>query len=231
MSHRVVRSTMTERELDSHLHHKAGFIHALGNAADVASLPYVLSYISHSETPSLLKRSAVRALRDYHTEEAANHILSVALSDPESHVRHAACIQYWMHSHAVDVQEIRNIVNLGYRNTSLHKQAEKILHRKKRDTGLFKLIDITIKLPGMDWRKQIGTDNVGAKFGLIIKNIIDLQVELLRGHFLVDIHDEIYAQGVFKFLGYDMQFIKARVCFHGEVKYGLNIFQVNLKLF
>ncbi|CAH1802680.1 unnamed protein product [Owenia fusiformis] len=228
-SHRVIRSAMSERELDSHLHQKAGLIHAIGNAADESSFPYVLSYISHSDTPSLLKRSAVQALRHYNMDEAAHHILSVALTDPEPHVRHQASIQYWMHPHSVDVQEIRNIVHLGYRNTSLHKKAEdmSVRHRQKRGINplSYKLIDINIELPGIDWRKQIGTDDIGAKFGLLIKNVMSLQVEPLRGHFLVDIHDMVYAKGVLKFLGFDLDFVLAEVCFNGEVKYGLNIFQ------
>ncbi|CAH1802777.1 unnamed protein product [Owenia fusiformis] len=228
-SHRVIRSAMSERELDSHLHHKAGLIHAIGNAADESSFPYVLSYISHSDTPSLLKRSAVQALRHYQMDEAAHHILSVALTDPEPHVRHQASIQYWMHSHAVDVQEIRNIVHLGYRNTSLHKKVREmsVRHRQKRGINPleYKLIDINIELPGIDWEKRIGIDEIGAKFGLLIKNVLSLQVEPLRGHFLVDIHDMVYARGVIKFVGFDLDFVLAEVCFNGEVKYGLNIFQ------
>ncbi|CAH1794765.1 unnamed protein product [Owenia fusiformis] len=226
--HRTVRSMISEKELEKHLHQKAGYIHALGNAAHDTSYPYILSYIDHPETPSLLKRSAVQALRHFNYEEAAHHIMSVALNDPEDHVRHHACLQYWSHPHAANVDEIRQIVHLGYRNTSLYEQAMRIKshYRNKRSAEwLFRGIDFKVELPGIDWRAQVGTDDIGAKFGLVIRNLMDLQIQPLRGHFLVDIFDTAYARGVVGFVGIDIKFFVGEMCFNGEIKYGLNILQ------
>lgn len=46
----------------------------------------------------------------------------------------------------------------------------------KRSIFSDKLLDIHIETPGVDWRKEIGTEAINAAFGLIVQNILDIEI-------------------------------------------------------
>jgi hypothetical protein len=49
-----------------------------------------------------------------------------------------------------------------------------IEHRTKR--GFFEGLHFRLQAPGIDWRKMLGTEDIGASFGIIIQNYLDLQI-------------------------------------------------------
>lgn len=49
-----------------------------------------------------------------------------------------------------------------------------------------------------------------------------------NGHVKIKVHDEAYARVHLGFVGYNLDFFVARVCFKGGAEYSINIFQVPL---
>ena len=47
-------------------------------------------------------------------------------------------------------------------------------HRSKR--GIFKDINFRLQAPSVDWRKLLGSESVGAAFGVIMYNMLDLKI-------------------------------------------------------
>ncbi|CAH1239174.1 HEG1 [Branchiostoma lanceolatum] len=82
-----------------------------------------------------------------------------------------------------------------------------------------------MKLPGIDWQKRIGTDMIGAEFGLVVKNILDFNIGPTKGHVKVDVDDQIYARGLLGIIGERFDFIDAGICFKGGINYEMNILQ------
>ncbi|KAH3823827.1 hypothetical protein DPMN_125650 [Dreissena polymorpha] len=72
-------------------------------------------------------------------------------------------------------------------------------------------IQVTIKPPGIDWQKTVGTSSIGASFGLVIRNILDLKLALLSGHFMVDMYDGAFAEAHVGLIGYKVDIVKAYV--------------------
>eukprot|EP00058_Branchiostoma_floridae_P000089 XP_002585577.1 hypothetical protein BRAFLDRAFT_111796 [Branchiostoma floridae] len=68
--HRHLRSTLTDDEINKHYHHKATLLESLGNAEFDSSFDHLLSYVNNTDSPPLLRRSALSAIRKYdHHEE------------------------------------------------------------------------------------------------------------------------------------------------------------------
>lgn len=49
-----------------------------------------------------------------------------------------------------------------------------------------------------------------------------------NGHVKIKVHDEAYARVHLGFVGYNLDFFVARVCFKGGAEYSINIFQVHM---
>ena len=49
-------------------------------------------------------------------------------------------------------------------------------HRTKR--GFFDGLRFRLQAPGVDWRKMLGSESIGASFGIIIQNYLDLKIGL-----------------------------------------------------
>lgn len=47
-------------------------------------------------------------------------------------------------------------------------------HRSRR--GLFDSLELLLKTPSVDWQKQLGSKQIGASFGLTIKNELDIKI-------------------------------------------------------
>ena len=97
--------------------------------------------------------------------------------------------------------------------------------RRIRRFNIFAALSFHIQTPSFNWKKEVGTDNFGASMGLIVENIIDLNIKPLSGNFLIDIHDEAYFVANLGYVGVHFDVFRARVCLKGHISYNLNILQ------
>ncbi|KAI8519524.1 hypothetical protein Bbelb_027810, partial [Branchiostoma belcheri] len=223
--HRQLRSAMTEEEYSRHLHEKATILGALGNAGMDRSYDYFLSYMNSTEAPSVLKRTSMTALKNYDHEKAADEILRVAIEDPDGHVRYAAALDYLSHPRASKLWTAQQQINDRYLNQTTIAEV-----REKRGFSdsigkLFKGFHFKLETPSYDWHKRIGSSAVGASMGLVIRNLMELDLKPLEGRFEVDALDMAYAKVHVGMIGVDLKFLDARVCFKGKAEYQFNIFQ------
>ncbi|XP_078658229.1 uncharacterized protein LOC144903712 [Branchiostoma floridae x Branchiostoma belcheri] len=226
--HRQLRSTLTEDEYNSHLHEKATYLGALGNAGMDRSYDLLLSYMNTTEAPSELKRTSLTALKSYDHEKAAEEILRVAIEDPDSNVRYAAALDYLGHPQASKLWEVQQQINNSYTNqTAIAERREKRGLAGVRNVleKLFKGFDFKLETPSVDWHKRIGSSKIGASMGIAIRNMMELILKPLKGKFEVDVLDQAYAKIHVGLLGIDWTFLDARVCFKGKAGYEVNIFQ------
>ncbi|KAI8516750.1 hypothetical protein Bbelb_053310 [Branchiostoma belcheri] len=233
--HRHLRSTMAADELEKHYHGKATLLESLGNAEFDSSFDHLLSYVNNSDSPPLLRRSALTAIRKYDHHEAASLLLDSALFDEEEHVRYHAALQYQRHPKALNLLKIKQDFTNGsinidhYLDDLIGKREamseESYLRRRRGVERFFKPIVFYLNLPGIDWQKTIGTKDIGADFGLVVKNIFDFNIGATKGHVKVDVDDRIYARGLLGIIGERFDFIDAGICFKGGIKYEINILQ------
>ncbi|XP_078621330.1 uncharacterized protein LOC144887807 [Branchiostoma floridae x Branchiostoma japonicum] len=146
--HRTARSATYENQ---HEQRKSTLLLSLGNAGLDRSYNHILSYINTSDSPQLLRRSAATAISNYHHEDAASVLLSMALdSNHEDHVRYDALLQYWRHPKAVPISDIQFHLVRGLTNITGLKRRDH--SRMKR--GIFDGIKFKLQLPGEMWNKQ-----------------------------------------------------------------------------
>ncbi|KAI8486031.1 hypothetical protein Bbelb_361310 [Branchiostoma belcheri] len=233
--HRHLRSTMAADELEKHYHGKATLLESLGNAEFDSSFDHLLSYVNNTDSPPLLRRSALTAIRKYDHHEAASLLLDSALFDEEEHVRYHAALQYQRHPKALNLLKIKQdfangSINIDHYLDDLIGKREAMsddsyLRRRRGVERFFEPIVFYLNLPGIDWQKKIGTEDIGADFGLVVKNIFDFNIGVTKGHVKVDVDDRIYARGLLGIIGERFDFIDAGICFKGSIKYEINILQ------
>ena len=97
--------------------------------------------------------------------------------------------------------------------------------RRVRRFNIFDALTLKVQTPGFTWKKTIGSSQFGASMGIIIRNMMELNIQPLNGRFEVDIHDEAYFVANIGFVGIFFDVFRARVCFKGHIAYNLNIFQ------
>ncbi|XP_078616233.1 uncharacterized protein LOC144884654 [Branchiostoma floridae x Branchiostoma japonicum] len=233
--HRHLRSTLTDDEMNKHYHHKATLLESLGNAEFDSSFDHLLSYVNNTDSPPLLRRSALSAIRKYDHHEAASLLLDSALYDEEEHVRYHAALQYQRHPKALNLLKIKQSMANGtvdvdhYLDDMMEKpkalSGDSYLRHRRGVERMFQPIKLPLKLPGIDWQKKIGTDAIGADFGLVVKNIFDFNIGPTKGHVKVDVDDRIYARGLLGIINNRFDFIDAGICFKGGINYEINILQ------
>ncbi|XP_053398133.1 uncharacterized protein LOC128556594 [Mercenaria mercenaria] len=129
--------------------------------------------------------------------------------DDDDTVRYEALLQYQAHPFSA-------LDSIGGNTGLAH---EGISRRSILDTAL----EFRLEAPGVDWRKQLGSSAIGASFGIVMENLLDLHMSLIKGHVDMRVHDEVYVKVHLGFIGITMDFIMARICFKGGAKYALNI--------
>ncbi|CAG2196998.1 unnamed protein product [Mytilus edulis] len=142
--------------------------------------------------------------------KAADRMLETALYDEDENVRYEALLLYQAHPKSKVISPLNNRF--------------KVTVRQKRgfwEDG-FKF---RIATPSVDWLKKVGNKELGASFGIIIENYLDLKVAPLSGHFKVSAHDEAYATVHLGMIGVNVNLFIARLCFKGNTTYNFNLFQ------
>ncbi|XP_060577217.1 uncharacterized protein LOC132734490, partial [Ruditapes philippinarum] len=205
---KMKRSAMSEIECVEYDHNKVVLLDAIGNAGLPVSYDHIVSHIN-STNSQWIKRTGVHALRTFHDIKTLQELEKVALYDDDETVRYEALLQYEAHPLA---------------NADTTGDGTGLAH-----TGVAKRSILDLKLafrlaaPGVDWRKMIGSESVGASFGIVMENLLDLQMSLIKGSIDVRVHDEAYVRVHLGYIGISLDFYLARICFKGSAKYALNI--------
>ncbi|KAI6660257.1 hypothetical protein LOD99_10427 [Oopsacas minuta] len=177
---------------------QSSLIHSLGNAGHEDSFNVLKSFVESEHAPSLLRRSAVHSLRGFITDEAADTILSAALVDKAEVVRYEATLQYQLHPRA---DSMADILSDFYNYTQAQQSPAGASRRRVRRFSIFDALSFHLQTPSFDWKKTIGSSDFGASLGIIIRNIMDLNIQPLNGRFEADIHDEAYFVANLGYLG------------------------------
>ncbi|KAL4222205.1 hypothetical protein ACF0H5_018243 [Mactra antiquata] len=202
-----------------HIETKMVLIQALGNAGKQRSIRQIRSYMEPNVGVTAWRRAAIHSLRHFSCNESAHALLTSAVHDGDDIVRKTALNVLKKHPQRTDfTPEHENVVlskNYSY----------PVISRVRR--GLLQTLEqgiiFVIKPPGIEWDRTIGTNNIGASFGLHIRNILDLKLALLSGHFMIDVYDGAFADAHVGLIGLKVDIVKAYVCYKGHIKYDLNV--------
>ena len=131
-------------------------------------------------------------------------------------------MQYSKHPKADEMSDILSDFN-NYTNA----QQSPVGASKKRIRrfNIFDALSFRLQAPGFNWRKVLGSTDFGVSMGLIVRNIMELNIKPLSGKFEIDVHDEGYFVGHLEYVGFRLDIFRARVCFKGRIAYNLNILQ------
>ena len=158
----------------------------------------------------------------FHILQAADTILSAALADEEEVVRYEATIQYQRHPSADSMSEV---LYDYYNYTRAMQSPAGASKRRVRRFNIFDALSFHLATPSFNWKKTVGSSNFGASMGVIIENMMDLNIKPLSGKFAIDVHDEAYFVANLGYVGVSLDIFRARICFKGHIEYNLNILQ------
>ncbi|KAH3708804.1 hypothetical protein DPMN_068263 [Dreissena polymorpha] len=194
---------------------------SLGNAGKQRSLRHIMSYMAPNVGVTAWRRVAINGLRHFSCKKSADALLTSIIHDHDEVVRKTAHTVFKKHPKADDrnftIEHETEVISKHYTYPIVSRVRRSLLQ------ALEEGIRVTIQPPGIDWQKTIGTENIGASFGLIIRNILDLKLALLSGHFMVDVYDGAYAEAHVGMIGLKIDIVKAYVCFKGHIEYDLNV--------
>ncbi|XP_062616046.1 uncharacterized protein LOC134277751 [Saccostrea cucullata] len=232
--YRKKRSVMTEEEKESYDHHKVILLETLGNARMEESYDYIISHIN-STNSQWIKRAGCHALRKYEHQHAADSLLYSALFDEDQSVRYEATLLYMSHPKGRMLIAPLNKFNQnhnesGYLDEDPYDSGIDVMdlsnNFRRERRSIWDGLKFRLEAPGVDWRKMIGSRSIGASFGVVMMNLMDLEVAPSNGHVQVKVHDEAYARINLGCVDTNIDFFVARVCFKGGAQYSINIFQV-----
>ncbi|CAC5401161.1 unnamed protein product [Mytilus coruscus] len=203
--YRQKRSIQTEIEEEEYDKKHVILLETLGNAAIDHSYEYIVSHINATNSP-WIKRAGVHALRKYDTEVAAKEILKISNKDDSEEVRHEASLAYQVHPRYRKSAESHNMHNIEKRS-------------------FFDGLQFRLEAPSVDWRRVLGSTDIGGSFGFIMSNYLALKIAPLSGHLKVSVHDEAYTRLHLGIIGTNIDIMQARLCFKGETSYNINILQ------
>ncbi|VDI24688.1 Hypothetical predicted protein, partial [Mytilus galloprovincialis] len=232
--YRKKRAIQSEQEQIDYDHWRVILLETLGNARMDFSFEYIVSHINSTNSP-WIKRAGVHALRKYEHEMAADEMYKAAMYDENDEVRYEALLQYQAHPQARIVTPLNTIITPLNTTIFYHPLSPGgwiidvgQLHTVREDINeKFPKLNFRLEAPSVDWRKMLGSESVGAAFGIIMYNMLDLKIEPLSGHLRINVHDEAYARVLLGILDTNLDFFVARLCFKGGTQYNLNILQEN----
>ncbi|XP_038050876.1 uncharacterized protein LOC119724026 [Patiria miniata] len=229
-SYEKTLTSLTEDERDDFHHDTVALIESLGNAGLHRSFPHIQSYTNNSATHPLLKRAGLHSMRDYHHNLAAGILLKSALDeDEDEHVRYEASLFYKNHPMGGH-QNVSKFVSpeeyfAANSSQDVASTTISVPSRRRLRRGFWEGFSFTLPSPSIYWKQPIGIPEIGAEFGLTIKNELKVEIAPLSGHLGVDALDEAYAKVFVGLVGFSMDIVRARFCFNGYVDYNLNILQ------
>ncbi|XP_053407458.1 uncharacterized protein LOC123547213 isoform X2 [Mercenaria mercenaria] len=212
----IIQHDMPARK---HIETKMVLIQSLGNAGKQRSLKHIKSYMEPNVGVTAWRRAAIHSLRHFSCNESAHALLTSAVHDGDDIVRKTATSVLKKHpkSDNFTVEHENVVLSKNYSYPIVSRVRRSLLQTLEQG------IQVLIKPPGIEWDKTIGTENIGASFGLHIRNILDLKLALLSGHFMVDVYDGAYAEAHVGMINFQVDIVKAYVCFKGRIAYDLNV--------
>lgn len=154
--------------------------------------------------------------------QAADIILSSALIDREEIVRYEATLQYIRHPKSDEMSDILS----DFHNYTTTKQSPiRASKRRIKRFNIFDALSFRLQSPSFNWRRQLGSSGFGVSMGLIVRNVMELDVKPLSGRFEVDAYDEAYFVANIGYVGITLDIFRATVCYKGYISYNLNILQ------
>ncbi|XP_033747032.1 uncharacterized protein LOC117332256 [Pecten maximus] len=204
----------------NHIVTKLVFINSLGNSGMERSLDHILSYLQPNQGTSAWRRAAVLSLRHYRCNKSANALLHTALYDEHDLVKDISLKAFSHHPRGQTLlpEHYDMILTKNYSYPALMR-----LKRGLIDIDLTGGFRMAITIPGINWEKTIGTDDIGAAFGLNIRNRMELELKPLRGHFLIDAYNTAFIKAYCGLLNIHIDVFNALVCYQGHIGYDLNV--------
>ncbi|XP_060074374.1 uncharacterized protein LOC132554093 [Ylistrum balloti] len=218
------RKKRSVTEVDSprlnHIVTKLVFINSLGNTGMERSLDHILSYLQPNQGASAWRRAAVLSLRHYKCNKSANALLHTALYDEHDLVKEISLKAFSQHPRGRILQPEHHemVLTRNYSYPALMRLKRGII-----DIDLTGGFRIAITIPGINWEKTIGSSDIGAGFGLNIRNRMELELKPLQGHFLIDTYNKAFVEAYCGLLNKHVDIFKALVCFQGHIGYDLNV--------
>ncbi|XP_021353372.1 uncharacterized protein LOC110450253 [Mizuhopecten yessoensis] len=227
--YRTKRAAMSEAEQIDYDRRRVVLLETLGNARLDESFVYIMSHINTTNSP-WIKRAGCHALRKYNHQEAANVLLNAAIGDDDENVRYEAILLYQAHPKSSVIAPVDNRVRTANGTSMIVDPYSAGIydvqpHNRRRRGGNEPFLEFNLQAPSVDFRKLLGSESLGASFGVIMVNMLDINIAPLSGHIKLNVHDEAYARVHLGLLGENLDFFVARICFKGETSYNINILQ------
>ncbi|XP_045189288.2 uncharacterized protein LOC123546793 [Mercenaria mercenaria] len=212
----------TDEPAHYHIETKTVLIQSLGNAGKQRSLRHIMSYMEPNVGVTAWRRAAINSLRHFKCQKSADLLVTSATYDNDFMVRKTARQVLEKHPQGTKftAEQEQTVLSKSYTYPVVVRVKRGALQTlQELEQGIY----FHVEPPGIDWDKTIGTKDIGASFGLHIRNVLDLRLGILEGHFALDLHDEAYATAHVGLLNLHVNIVRARVCFKGHVRYNLNV--------
>nr|KAG5704404.1 hypothetical protein BaRGS_031110 [Batillaria attramentaria] len=208
---------LTDTEDEDHHVSKAILLHALGNAALARSRRHLLEHAQPNRGHHMWRRAALDAMRQYTCNETARALLDSLLHEEVHSVRQMALSVYHKHPqrHHAALQEENVMLSQNYTYPAVARAKRGIFERI--------LFQFKLGLPTIDWKKDIGTSDVGASFGVYFENGIGALFKVLSGHVEVNVHDKLWAEAHVGLIGKKWELLFVEVCYRGKLSYNINV--------
>ncbi|XP_062588035.1 uncharacterized protein LOC134249704 [Saccostrea cucullata] len=208
-----------DRKLHNHTYSKMVLIHTLGNSGSARD--HLLTYMKPGEGDNSWRRAAILGMRHFNCVESSTSLLELAVNDEHTIVRKQALEHFEKHPLSKkSVSQHRDIIlRRDYRYQTLMRIKRGILKLQAGIDGFL----FSLKLPGVQWSKQLGKSSLGATFGLELRNELRLEIKPLSAYALLDIYDDAYAKVTIDWLEIDEYLFRAFVCYRGHAGYDVNV--------
>lgn len=208
--------------------HKLVLLESLGNAALPRSLTHIISHVNSSVATPTMRRAGVSALRHFDCERSAGALIEAVTMDRWYHVRQDAYIHYRRHPLAMSVETLNSTVALAeqyHRRTPymMTTVGNPIRQRRKSFNDFLKSLSFNLEVPKVDWDKSLGTNKLGAGFGVYLENRLTLDIDDLAGSFEVVVDDRVWAVAKLGIIGVNIDIFRAEACYKGGIGYDMNI--------
>ena len=225
------------------------FVRALGNAGAKQALGRLLNLAETSHPDLVVRESVHHALRKYNSTRVEEVLALAALTDPHPVVRRAAHFAFGHQNRSVELATLfraaQESLDAGPNNNSTGNATMDSLldwrtggravmaSRSRRRRGLvdqiipqswinfLERLEFDLRLPAVDWSKEVGGRTVGGSVGLTLVNEAVLQQDKLKSTFDLEVHDEAWFE-VHAF-GLMVDIFRARLCFAGHISFDLNV--------
>ncbi|XP_021370398.1 uncharacterized protein LOC110461300 [Mizuhopecten yessoensis] len=215
-------SSENDKRKSQYIVTKMTLLHVLGNAGMERSLDHITSFMEPNAGPSEWRRAAVASLKHFTCNKSADSLLRSVLHDDNRQVKQDAYDAFLSHPNKgkLTVPQKDAILSTSYDYpTLLRLRRSVVTYSASLKDGIY----FGISLPGINWKKVIGNSAIGAEFGIILRNNLELELKFLSGHFEIDVYNAAFAHLNIKLLNLKYALLDAKMCYMGHIRYDINI--------